>query len=126
MTLVPDSDSSRIPSVGGSPWYPPERSWISATGDPARAVGGLCRSLAMAVAMSETSSRRKLSGAVAKKPSRLRIRSSSASMLDPSALSLEARRSEEHTSELQSRGHLVCRLLLEKKKHDLEAHTSLG
>src|SRR5215510_15608608 len=29
-------------------------------------------------------------------------------------------RSEEHTSELQSRGHLVCRLLLEKKKQ----HTS--
>src|SRR5439155_7455923 len=27
-----------------------------------------------------------------------------------------AGRSEEHTSELQSRGHLVCRLLLEKKK----------
>src|SRR5690625_4733009 len=27
-----------------------------------------------------------------------------------------AQRSEEHTSELQSRGHLVCRLLLEKKK----------
>src|SRR5437870_11539189 len=27
-----------------------------------------------------------------------------------------ADRSEEHTSELQSRGHLVCRLLLEKKK----------
>src|SRR5690625_1879335 len=27
-----------------------------------------------------------------------------------------AKRSEEHTSELQSRGHLVCRLLLEKKK----------
>src|SRR5690625_6619270 len=26
-------------------------------------------------------------------------------------------RSEEHTSELQSRGHLVCRLLPEKKKH---------
>src|SRR5690625_6880502 len=26
-----------------------------------------------------------------------------------------ANRSEEHTSELQSRGHLVCRLLLEKK-----------
>src|SRR5690625_6183598 len=32
---------------------------------------------------------------------------------------LDARhRSEEHTSELQSRGHLVCRLLLEKKKKD--------
>src|SRR2546429_3137772 len=30
-------------------------------------------------------------------------------------------RSEEHTSELQSRLHLVCRLLLEKKKHSLAA-----
>ena len=29
---------------------------------------------------------------------------------------LKADRSEEHTSELQSRLHLVCRLLLEKKK----------
>src|SRR5439155_24460289 len=28
---------------------------------------------------------------------------------------LTGERSEEHTSELQSRGHLVCRLLLEKK-----------
>src|SRR5258708_25555246 len=28
------------------------------------------------------------------------------------------RRSEEHTSELQSPDHLVCRLLLEKKKND--------
>src|SRR5437660_7003440 len=31
-----------------------------------------------------------------------------------------AARSEEHTSELQSRGHLVCRLLLEKKKKKIE------
>src|SRR2546429_5475713 len=31
-------------------------------------------------------------------------------------------RSEEHTSELQSRLHLVCRLLLEKKKHFEPAH----
>src|SRR5690625_5692924 len=30
-------------------------------------------------------------------------------------------RSEEHTSELQSRGHLVCRLLLEKKKQNSES-----
>src|SRR5439155_23397941 len=30
-----------------------------------------------------------------------------------------SRRSEEHTSELQSRGHLVCRLLLEKKKKQI-------
>src|SRR5207253_9268890 len=29
-------------------------------------------------------------------------------------------RSEEHTSELQSRGHLVCRLLLEKKKESYQ------
>src|SRR2546422_5545775 len=33
-----------------------------------------------------------------------------------SALAREDLRSEEHTSELQSRLHLVCRLLLEKKK----------
>src|SRR5690625_5518104 len=32
-------------------------------------------------------------------------------------------RSEEHTSELQSRGHLVCRLLLEKKKKHNTRHT---
>src|SRR5690625_6932978 len=32
------------------------------------------------------------------------------------AILLRQVRSEEHTSELQSRGHLVCRLLLEKKK----------
>src|SRR3989449_1794071 len=31
-------------------------------------------------------------------------------------------RSEEHTSELQSRLHLVCRLLLEKKKNDCGRH----
>src|SRR5207253_11438583 len=31
-------------------------------------------------------------------------------------------RSEEHTSELQSRGHLVCRLLLEKKKKNRDAY----
>src|SRR5690625_6818429 len=35
---------------------------------------------------------------------------------DESAAENQAR-SEEHTSELQSRGHLVCRLLLEKKKN---------
>src|SRR5439155_24145158 len=42
---------------------------------------------------------------------------------DPRALpyprdDLDGARSEEHTSELQSRGHLVCRLLLEKKKKE--------
>src|SRR3712207_7054618 len=34
-----------------------------------------------------------------------------------------ARRSEEHTSELQSRQYLVCRLLLEKKK---TRHSAIG
>src|SRR5258708_13904197 len=34
-----------------------------------------------------------------------------------------AHRSEEHTSELQSPDHLVCRLLLEKKKNYHEART---
>src|SRR2546422_4643934 len=33
-------------------------------------------------------------------------------------------RSEEHTSELQSRLHLVCRLLLEKKKKNTQTKTS--
>src|SRR5690349_6941376 len=34
-------------------------------------------------------------------------------------------RSEEHTSELQSRRDLVCRLLLEKKKNELQSHVNL-
>src|SRR3989442_1949052 len=35
-------------------------------------------------------------------------------------------RSEEHTSELQSRPHLVCRLLLEKKKNIKQKESRLG
>src|SRR2546422_6263804 len=47
----------------------------------------------------------------------------------PCARSTRARgrrpsRSEEHTSELQSRLHLVCRLLLEKKKKDMDGNSS--
>src|SRR5690625_853249 len=41
---------------------------------------------------------------------------SGASVVTANKALLAAHRSEEHTSELQSRGHLVCRLLLEKKK----------
>src|SRR3712207_7348438 len=37
-------------------------------------------------------------------------------VLDPKSALAEGDRSEEHTSELQSRQYLVCRLLLEKKK----------
>src|SRR5690625_5983048 len=47
------------------------------------------------------------------------MQSSESLGLPPNTLDTEASiqqgRSEEHTSELQSRGHLVCRLLLEKK-----------
>src|SRR2546422_5276137 len=38
---------------------------------------------------------------------------------------LDVYRSEEHTSELQSRLHLVCRLLLEKKKKETEQNRHL-
>src|SRR2546422_7501755 len=37
---------------------------------------------------------------------------------------IRSSRSEEHTSELQSRLHLVCRLLLEKKKKKRYSHLS--
>src|SRR2546429_4458608 len=38
--------------------------------------------------------------------------------LELSSGNVDPKRSEEHTSELQSRLHLVCRLLLEKKKNN--------
>src|SRR3712207_8872574 len=44
--------------------------------------------------------------------------------LDPMAVAAVHPRSEEHTSELQSRQYLVCRLLLEKKKMLNTAYTS--
>src|SRR5690625_6896383 len=47
-------------------------------------------------------------------------------VLDARAMTKSLRwRSEEHTSELQSRGHLVCRLLLEKKKKGQSMKVSL-
>src|SRR3712207_8875403 len=46
---------------------------------------------------------------------RIRDTDSSSGTTDVS-MTTSARRSEEHTSELQSRQYLVCRLLLEKKK----------
>src|SRR5215510_13976232 len=52
-------------------------------------------------------------GALRRRPRRLRHRRAALS------------RSEEHTSELQSRGHLVCRLLLEKKKKKIKNTTTL-
>src|SRR3712207_8580276 len=51
--------------------------------------------------------------------SSLRSSSAAATIMDRTAvqaLAMRSWRSEEHTSELQSRQYLVCRLLLEKKK----------
>src|SRR5258708_17576101 len=42
------------------------------------------------------------------------------------ARELEVERSEEHTSELQSPDHLVCRLLLEKKKKQSQRRRKLN
>src|SRR3712207_7203317 len=44
--------------------------------------------------------------------------------LDPADPTLLVARSEEHTSELQSRQYLVCRLLLEKNKKNSRIHIS--
>src|SRR3989449_3247005 len=43
----------------------------------------------------------------------------------PERVSCRIRSSEEHTSELQSRLHIVCRLLLGKKKHTSELQSRL-
>src|SRR3712207_6940373 len=45
--------------------------------------------------------------------------------VEPDMSSRRTRRSEEHTSELQSRQYLVCRLLLEKKEHSSSRITNL-
>src|SRR5438445_8509406 len=46
--------------------------------------------------------------------------------LEPVHLDGRKMRSEEHTSELQSRQYLVCRLLLEKKKENTERYSETG
>src|SRR5207302_6827396 len=53
------------------------------------------------------------------------VRVSSAVDTTLEAMCLLARRSEEHTSELQSRENLVCRLLLEKKKKKQLLNTNI-
>src|SRR3712207_6998327 len=56
----------------------------------------------------------------------LRGFSSCSSRTPPHRLAEEPRpRSEEHTSELQSRQYLVCRLLLEKKKTNITTNTDV-
>src|SRR5689334_23820067 len=52
------------------------------------------------------------------------IRSLAVLTFAPVTNGARAARSEEHTSELQSQFHLVCRLLLEKKKNKQPQHLS--
>src|SRR5207253_8622561 len=58
-------------------------------------------------------------------PRRTRACSPPSGIAPPTGASCVSR-SEEHTSELQSRGHLVCRLLLEKKKTNNNCASSAG
>src|SRR3712207_6995008 len=70
------------------------------------------------MANTSTAVRSRLSCSLCSTPNRC----SSSMMTSPRSLNL---RSEEHTSELQSRQYLVCRLLLEKKKKIYYNHHSL-
>src|SRR3712207_7435608 len=87
----------------------------------------LFRSSSATRTRSSASGPRASANGVSSKPSRRRHSAGSAtrptrtagpppSAPPPSVRDLGGRRSEEHTSELQSRQYLVCRLLLEKKK----------
>src|SRR5258708_24852191 len=65
-------------------------------------------------------------GIFLKRGKRIRLRVGGAFPFVRLDRSPDLQRSEEHTSELQSPDHLVCRLLLEKKKRTLNAYTTLG
>src|SRR3712207_7755110 len=69
---------------------------------------------------SAASARRRASSREARRPSASPSAASAHRVVEggAEAFGVGAQRSEEHTSELQSRQYLVCRLLLEKKKHD--------
>src|SRR2546430_7784722 len=64
---------------------------------------------------------RRWMGAIRQRPRRCVACSPSAHLFSSASAS---RRSEEHTSELQSQSNLVCRLLLEKKKNRKKADTT--
>src|SRR3712207_6938780 len=53
------------------------------------------------------------------RPFRLLVQEDGSERVERADVVLDCTRSEEHTSELQSRQYLVCRLLLEKKKNSL-------
>src|SRR5947208_5995764 len=54
-----------------------------------------------------------------------RPRVSRGEMRNSSSRNRRLDRSEEHTSELQSPDHLVCRLLLEKKKEQIDSYSTI-
>src|SRR6266508_1924248 len=92
--------------------FVPVPAWVSTI----PAVGGLWATAADLVRLGAGWSSL-LPGTLARERSRRRPPRNPADLGWVSAGSSPPARSEEHTSELQSRGHLVCRLLLEKKKH---------
>src|SRR5207253_4548379 len=89
-------------------WPTPNGLPIASTTSPTRSSSELAKS--SVGNFSRPSFRRSTARSV-----RLSLSTISDSRTDLAVLRLKDR-SEEHTSELQSRGHLVCRLLLEKKK----------
>src|SRR3712207_8007370 len=80
----------------------------------------LFRSTASVASSSTASGSRQASSPSATSPPTTKVSSSSgaAARISRSV----STRSEEHTSELQSRQYLVCRLLLEKKKHTSQSY----
>src|SRR2546422_4286858 len=89
-----------------------------ATGTPSRTVGYLSVHPSVDFARSFLARTEQVTDSVHSAPACLAL---SSTEMDggiglASARATTANRSEEHTSELQSRLHLVCRLLLEKKK----------
>src|SRR3989449_3026204 len=83
---------------------------------PARIPSGYKRSATAATVSATTSAIYAMTAPAATSPSRDASGTASAKTPIGANLRIQTTRSEEHTSELQSRLHLVCRLLLEKKK----------
>src|SRR3712207_7175019 len=79
----------------------------------------LFRSLSISHRLHTTHASRRPDGRAHRHPSGTRVR------WHIRCLSSDAGRSEEHTSELQSRQYLVCRLLLEKKKLKITSLNSM-
>src|SRR3989442_11307601 len=95
----------------------PERTWtVVSVCCVSASAASVARVVSMLVYPPPSSARRRVSPLGAGAPV-------SAASLGRGAGSDMNSRSEEHTSELQSRPHLVCRLLLEKKKKKLQHQT---